>query len=133
MDVRVRESTRIGTMSLRFGDDVFEVSVLDLVAVAYEPEVGQAFFIGWTNFGDTDQWWADVRVQGEETVSGPDGELFDPRRRRPIPHWRTPPFLAGGPPRTRSGSAGSIGGASFSRAGISCPTNPSRVRCASGL
>jgi hypothetical protein len=74
-----RQDGTVDTIMFQYGGDVFEVSVLDLVAVARDPEEGDAYRVAWGNFADADQWLAEVRVRGEEVVSGPGGESFDTR------------------------------------------------------
>ena len=74
-----RPEGKMDTVFRTYGGNVFEVSVLDLVTVAAQPKDGDAFFIGWNNFVAENEWLAEVRVQGEETVTGPAGEAFATR------------------------------------------------------
>jgi hypothetical protein len=59
-----RQDGTVDTIMFQYGGDVFEVSVLDLVAVARDPEEGDAYRVAWGNFADADQWLAEVRGYG---------------------------------------------------------------------
>lgn len=69
--VMLGDSTTERTM--QYPGQVFEVSILDLVALA--AAAAPPFQLGWPNFADEAGWLASVRETGAETLSTPAGQF----------------------------------------------------------